>query len=79
MTRLEYVRRSRGWTQEALARVLGPGFTGGAISLMESGRLKPSVRQAARLREAFGIPAEAMLAVVGEPPGSPRPSPEAGL
>jgi transcriptional regulator with XRE-family HTH domain len=77
MTRLEFVRRSRGWTQEELARFLHTGFTGSTISLMETGRLRPTERQAVRLRETFGIPAEELLAVVSEPPScAPGPSSE---
>lgn len=67
MTWLEYRRRSRGWTQGDLAGALGPGFTGGTISLLESGRLKPSARQAARLAEVFATSAEELLATVTEP------------
>jgi ribosome-binding protein aMBF1 (putative translation factor) len=61
LTRLELYRRSRGWSQAALAEHLGPGFTASAISLMESQRLKPSPRQRQRLREVFGPEADAML------------------
>lgn len=62
MTRLEFYRRSQGLSQEELARLLGAGFTGSAVSLIESGRLRPSSRQALRLREAFGVPIEDLLA-----------------
>lgn len=61
MTMMELYRRARGWSQTALARHLGPGFTASAISLMESQRLRPSPRQQRRLREVFGPEADAML------------------
>jgi transcriptional regulator with XRE-family HTH domain len=61
MTKLEYFRRSRGWSQETLARRLGAGFTGSSISLLESLRLKPSAKQERRLREAFGTDPSALL------------------
>lgn len=62
MTRLEFYRRSRGLSQEELARQLGAGFTGSAISLIESRRLRPSSRQERRLQDAFGVPIDVLLA-----------------
>lgn len=64
LTRLELFRRAFGWSQDELAEYLGPGFSAGAISLMESQRLKPSPRQQQRLREVFGDEAAAILAPV---------------
>lgn len=61
ITMLELYRRARGWSQAALADFLGPGFTASSISMIEAQRLKPSQRQASRLREVFGDEAEAML------------------
>jgi transcriptional regulator with XRE-family HTH domain len=61
LTGLEALRRALGWSQEKLAEHLGPGFSPGAISLIEAQRLKPSPRQQERLREVFGDQAEAML------------------
>lgn len=66
MTRIEFYRRSRGLSQEYFARLLGAGFTGSTISLIESGRLKPSARQAQRLREAFGVPVDDLLAAASD-------------
>ncbi len=68
MTLLEFMRRSNGWTQAALASALGEGFTASAISLMESGRLKPSTRQSVRLAEQFARSPEELLQPVGDPP-----------
>jgi transcriptional regulator with XRE-family HTH domain len=70
MTKLEFFRRSRGWSQEALARRLGAGFTGSSISLLEGLRLRPSDRQDQRLREVFGAEGSAMLEPV-DPTGMP--------
>ena len=61
MTNIEFFRRSRGWTLSRMAEFLGPGFTAGQLSLMESGRLRPSTRQLKRLREAFGADADRVL------------------
>lgn len=61
MTRLEFLRRSRGWSQAALARRLGQGFSAGVLSLIETGRLKPSERQASELQRAFGVLVEDLL------------------
>jgi transcriptional regulator with XRE-family HTH domain len=61
MTTLELYRRARGWSQAALARHLGAGFTASAISLLESQRLKPSPRQQQRLREVFGHEGDTIL------------------
>jgi|GEM_PF-5301845 len=44
-----------------MAQFLGAGFTGSAISLIETGRLKPSSRQASRLVEVFGVPIGVLL------------------
>lgn len=44
-----------------MARFLGAGFTGSAISLIETGRLKPSSRQATRLVEVFCVPIKVLL------------------
>jgi transcriptional regulator with XRE-family HTH domain len=71
MTKLEFFRRSQGWSQEDLARRLGPGFTGSSVSLIESGRLRPSARQEARLHVAFGLPIDELLAVASDP-GLPK-------
>lgn len=64
LTGLELYRRARGWSQTEMARFLGHGFTAGAISLLESQRLKPSLRQQRRLREVFGDESEAILAPI---------------
>jgi ribosome-binding protein aMBF1 (putative translation factor) len=74
LTMLEAYRRARGWSQAALARHLGPGFTASAISLLESQRLKPSRRQQRRLREVFGPEAEAMLSPIDPTRVGGRPS-----
>jgi hypothetical protein len=50
-----------------MARYLGAGFTGGAISLIESRRLRPSPRQEARLRVAFGLSIDELLATANDP------------
>ena len=67
MTKLEFLRRSRGWSQDDLARHLGPGFSGSTVSLIETGRLRPSPRQEARLARAFGVPVAELLAAASDP------------
>lgn len=61
VTLLELYRRARRWSQADLAAFLGPGFTAGSVSLLETQRLTPSARQQLRLREVFGDQADAML------------------
>jgi len=60
------MRRSNGWTQVALANALGEGFTASAISLMETGRLRPSSKQAAQLSRLFARSADELLQPVGD-------------
>ena len=61
MTNLEFLRRSVGLTQEQFAKTLGTGFTAAHLSMMETGRLKPSARQATRLFGVTGIDAPTLL------------------
>ena len=68
MRNLEFIRRTRGWSQEALAAQLGSGFTASAISMMETGRLKPTHKQAFRLAELLGLPSDVLLSSVDVDP-----------
>jgi transcriptional regulator with XRE-family HTH domain len=61
MTNLEYWRRCERLTQKAVAERLGPGFSEAVISLLETGRLKPSDRQRDALQAFFGPEAERLL------------------
>ena len=50
LTMLELYRRARGWSQAALAELLGPGFTASAISLMEASGSSPASARSAAAR-----------------------------
>jgi transcriptional regulator with XRE-family HTH domain len=57
-TRLRELRRAKGLTQEALA---GDGISAGYVSLIESGKRKPSVATTKRLAERLGVPLDQLL------------------
>lgn len=66
MTNLEFWRRRQGLTQREAAELLGPGFSEASISLLESGRLRPSLRQLAGLERVFGAEAATLLEPVAD-------------
>jgi len=55
------IRRSREWTQEALADRVG--VTRQTIISIEGGKYNPSVGLALRLAEAFGVPVEEIFQI----------------
>ena len=59
MTRLEFERRRRGWTQVELAHVAGVANT--SVSRYERGWAKPYPAEAIRLARALGITVNGLL------------------
>jgi transcriptional regulator with XRE-family HTH domain len=59
VTRLEQVRRRRGWTQTQLAA--RARLHQGDISELERGRVRLGPKRMARLAKVLGIPAEELL------------------
>ena len=59
MTRLEFERRRRGWTQTVLA--FHAGVTPSLVSLVECRRMKPTPTCAARLGQPLGLSGDAVL------------------
>jgi len=70
MTNLELWRRKLGLTQRQAANLLGPGFSEASISLLESGRLRPSIRQLATFERKFGLYAAVLLEPVSDDVGA---------
>ncbi|WP_027364305.1 helix-turn-helix domain-containing protein [Desulfotruncus alcoholivorax] len=60
MVKLIYLRQTKGFTQEQLAKILK--ISPGHLSNIESGRRNPSWEVAQRLEQFFGIPASELLA-----------------
>lgn len=51
--RIKELRKSRGWTQDHLAEVIGVGKS--HVSEMESGKKNPSVPVMEKIAEVFGL------------------------
>jgi transcriptional regulator with XRE-family HTH domain len=64
MTRLKHERLARGLTVRQLAAKLNLSFQ--YVSLLETGKRKPSFDVGQSLKAFFGIPAEVLLAVSDE-------------
>jgi transcriptional regulator with XRE-family HTH domain len=60
MTKLEAIRRERGWSQTRLAAAAGR-LSAGDISRFERGYGRPYPAQAQRLAEVLGIGADELL------------------
>jgi transcriptional regulator with XRE-family HTH domain len=72
MRLLEFERRKRRWSQAHLADLAG--LPQSDISLLETGRLRPSPSQSARLAAVLGIAPDALLLtledyIIAEPTG----------
>jgi transcriptional regulator with XRE-family HTH domain len=57
-TRVRELRRAKGLTQDALA---GDGISAGYVSLIESGKRRPSAAMARQLAERLGVPVDQLV------------------
>lgn len=65
MIYLKFLRISRNLRQGDLARKAGLDQT--CVSRLESGRMNPTPREAARLSKALGVPSDRLFAHVPDP------------
>lgn len=72
MTKLEELRRARGWSKAELARRAQIGEAD--IGKMESGRLRPYAGQIQRLAAAFRVSVTKMHELLGGERSTPRPT-----
>lgn len=63
-TRIKELRSGRGWTQDALAEMLGASKS--HVSEMESGKKKPSHPMMDRLCQVFSVPLSDLIIFDGD-------------
>lgn len=59
MNKIAEARKSKGWTQQALAEAVG--LTQGAVAHWESGRRQPPVATLRKIAEALGVPVAELI------------------
>ena len=70
---LYYLRRTRGWSQQHLADLVGVSRV--YVHLVEGSKQAPSVRFSIACTTLFDIPAEVLFAALAEPNDSPEADP----
>ncbi|HEY5257819.1 MAG TPA: helix-turn-helix transcriptional regulator [Candidatus Baltobacteraceae bacterium] len=77
--RIRQLRKARGWSQERLAEISGPGTDQTMISRIENrADYEPSVYAVAKIARALGVPIEALLRPGGAPVEKRRTAKNAG-
>lgn len=64
-TRIKDLRKTKGWTQEHLAELIGSSKS--HVSEMETGRKNPSGPMMEKLAATFGVTVPALLDTEGDP------------